>query len=170
MSAIYRMRPWTPLLVSLLGVGVLYLAAGAFAQVSSSSQAGSMPLSDIPPSSETVNGVIGTSNMAMRADARVPRITRATTVVTDSTGSFSGTWSSPLPANPTISLTPVATGASIDCQLTAMPTITTFQGRCYSAQTTTLNLGIVTAGLSLNPVTTTPAGVSVQVIALPPTQ
>lgn len=129
-----------------------------------------VPLSDVPPPSEVLGGSAGNMDTASRANHTHPRITRAMTVTTASDGTFSGTWSVPLAAAPNISLVPIAPNTSIDCQLTAAPTASTFQGRCFSAQTTLLNLSIVTAGLTLNPVTNTGAGVSVQVIAVPATQ
>lgn len=161
---------WTTALVVALGLIGLYAGLQSQAQDASASSLFQPQAASSIPSSEMVGGQVGASTDYMRSDARLPRITRAMTVTTDATGSFSGTWTTAMPSAPTISLTPISASTSIDCQLTSLPTTTTFAGRCYSAQTTTLNLSIVTVGLSLNPVTTTPAGVSVQVIALPPTQ
>lgn len=127
------------------------------------------PASAIPPM-EAVGGTIGTAGTYRPADATNPRITRATLVSTAAGGTFSGTWSMALPTAPVIVLTPIAAAASIDCQLTAAPTTTTFQGRCWTAQSTVLNLGIITAGLTLNPVANSAAGIQVRVLAIPPTQ
>ena len=126
--------------------------------------------SDAAPPMESVTPSAGTAPTYRRSDAQPTRITRATTVTTVSGGTFSGTWSAPLPNAPVIVLTPISANASIDCQLTAAPTTSTFQGRCWTAQTTLLNLSIITAGLTLNPMNNTAAGVQVQVLAIPPTQ
>lgn len=167
-----RQRPLSHyLLVAALGLSFFYAGTLSTAQdLGSSSLNGPTPLGDFVPPGETVAGSIGSANMAMRADARPPRLTRATTVTTASGGTFSGTWDAPLVGTPTIVLTPIAANASIDCQLTSAPTSTTFAGRCWTAQTTSLNLTLITAGLTLNPMTNTAAGVQVQVIAIPPTQ
>lgn len=161
---------WGPLLavsVALLG---LYAGLASHAQSVSSSSLNVPQPAAVIPSSEMVGGSVGASTDYMRADARLPRITRAVTVTTDSGGTFSGTWSTPFAVAPTIVMTPIAASTSIDCQLTAPPTASGFQGRCWSAQTTLLNLSIITAGISLNPVTNTAAGVQIQVIGIPPTQ
>ncbi len=122
------------------------------------------------PPAEAVGGIVGTSPRYRGMDDAAPRITRATTVSTIAGGTFSGTWTTPMSGPPTIVMTPIAASASIDCQLTSAPTATTFAGRCWTSQSTVLNLGIITAGLTLLPTTPTAAGVSIQIIAIPPTQ
>lgn len=49
-------------------------------------------------------------------------------------------------------------------------TTTTAAGKCWTAQTTLLNLSIITAGLTLSPYGASLAGIPVQVIAVPTTQ
>lgn len=128
------------------------------------------PNTAIPPP-EAVGGAVGTAVTYLRSDAIPPRITRATNVVTGAGGTFSGTWGSALSAVPTLILTPISNGSSaVACQLTALPTTTTFAGQCWTSQTTTLNLSIITAGLNLNPFAAAASGIPVQVIAIPPTQ
>lgn len=168
-------NPWTiPMLGLLVAVSVFtlgYMSRGASAQAYVSSLNPPCMPADIAPATETVGGAAGSSPECVRSDARAPRLTRAATVVTTTGGVFSGTWETPLAASdPTIVLTPIAASASVDCQLTAVPTATTFQGRCWTAQPTLLNLSIITTGLTLNPVVTSAAGITVQVIALPKTQ
>lgn len=175
------MTPRQSLLIGATGVALLFAGLGAYAQISTSSQSQPMtptdvqalipPFSDTVPPSEMVGGSTGSTATIRRGDAANPRITRSTTVVTGAGGTFSGTWSTPLSsATPVLVLTPIAASSSIDCQLTSAPNATTFAGRCWTAQTTLLNLSIITAGLTLNPMTTTAAGVSIQVIAIPSSQ
>lgn len=130
-----------------------------------------MPLpATVASPGEVIAGQIGTALRYAREDHTHPRLSRTLTVTTAAGGTFSGTWSTPMASAPAVILTPIAASSSIDCQLTTPATTTGFTGRCWTAQTTTLNLGIITAGLSLNPMTATVAGVQVQVIALPQTQ
>lgn len=128
-----------------------------------------LPSADAPPS-EVLTAVRGASDRYAREDHGHARMTRSMVVTTGSGGTFSGTWSSPLAQAPVIVMTPVSASTSIDCQLTAAPTVNGFAGRCWSAQTTTLNLSIITAGLNLNPVASTASGVQIHVVALPPSQ
>lgn len=124
------------------------------------------------PGVEAVGGAAGSANTFRRGDAIQPRITRAANCTLDSGGSCSITWASALAVAPTIVTTPVnptATQAYM-CNTTSTPTTTTVAIKCWSLQTTTLSLAIVTAGLNLVPATTAPAGTVVQVIAIPPTQ
>lgn len=127
------------------------------------------PADTLPPT-EAVTPTAGAAPTYRRSDAVPVRITRATTVTTTTGGTFSGTWSTPLSAAPAIVMTPIAANASIDCQLTAAPTTTAFQGRCWTSQTTLLNLSLVTSGLTVSPTVNTAAGIQVQIVAIPPTQ
>lgn len=123
------------------------------------------------PQTEAVGGAVGSTTSYMRADAKIPRITRAATLTTAGDGTFSATWAQALAAPPTVSLTWVNTGASpVTCELTAAPTATAVQGKCKGAQTSLLNLSIITAGLTLNPFNSGAAGISVHVVAIPSTQ
>lgn len=154
-----------------LGLGAVLLLGHAVAQdvgVSTQAQA-PLPAISAPPS-EVVGGQVGSQARYAREDHTHPRISRTMTVTTVAGGTFSGTWNTPLPGAPAVILTPIAANASTDCQLTAAPTTTGFQGRCWTAQTLAINAAGVAAGLNLNPVANTAAGVQVQVIALPQTQ
>lgn len=133
---------------------------------------GAMPAaSSAVPALEVVGGAVGSSASFMRSDAVIPRISRTTTVTTITGGTFSGAWATALSATPNIVLTPIDIGGTgIECELTAAPTTTAFQGRCWTTQNTTLNLSIITVGLTLSPQTLSAAGVPVQVFAIPPTQ
>lgn len=165
---------------SLVGGGVaaaLLMGLFAFDGLKAQSQEGGMStlrgpvkLSDTPPVSEGMSGVAGTQDEAARQDHTHPRISRSAVVTTGTNGVFSGTWANPMQSNPVIVLTPVSAGTSVDCQLTAAPTTTGFQGRCFQAQTSLLNLSIITAGLTLNPVANSPAGMQVHVLAIPSSQ
>ena len=122
------------------------------------------------PSAEAVGGAIGTSSSYMRADARLPRITRASTFTVGSGGLLTGTWTQALSMAPNIVFTPIATGGGrITCELTSAPTPTTFAGRCWQDQTVTLNSTVILSGINVGP-STAPAGTQVQVVAIPPTQ
>lgn len=146
------------------------LDPGTFATKAEMTAAMPLPSTAAPPA-ETPGGALGSSMRYRRADDVQPRITRATTVTTAADGTFSGTWAMALSAAPTIIMTPINAGSQpIQCNLTSAPTTTTFAGKCWTAQTTLLNLSIITAGLTLAPATASSAGVSVQVIAIPPTQ
>lgn len=123
------------------------------------------------PQAEAVGGAVGSALTYLRSDVKTPRITRAATVTTIAGGTFSGTWATALSAAPNIVLTPIATGGvAVTCELTAMPTTTAFAGRCWTSQSTLLSLSIVTAGLTVAPNAASAAGISVQVLAIPPTQ
>lgn len=95
-----------------------------------------------------------------------------TTVTTGAGGTFSGTWPNAFPAAPFLTLTPIVTGSSaIECELTAAPTVSAFQGRCWTASPPTLlNLSIITAGLTISNNTASGAGVVVEVHGVSPSQ
>lgn len=124
----------------------------------------------LPPMETSTTGAVGTAGTYRPATALAPRITRAAIVTTIAGGTGSVTWADALPSAPVVMLTPVSASSSIDCQLTSAPTTTTVAFRCFTAQTTVLNLGIITAGLTLNPVTNSAAGLQVHVLAIPTTQ
>lgn len=126
----------------------------------------------VAPAAESLASSIGVStNHFALADHQHPRLTRATVATTVVGGTFSVTWADPFSAPPGVILTPVGAGsAMVDCQLTADPTTTAVAGKCFTSQGTVLNLGIITAGLTLNPAVAVAAGVKVHVVALPPTQ
>lgn len=144
--------------------------------VSSSDLAAVQALIPTPASTvataETVGGAAGTGATYRRGDAVPPRITRATNCTLDSNGTCSVTWATALSGAPQIIATPVNPTASqaIMCNTTATPTTTAASIKCWTIQTTSLTLAIVTAGLNLVPATTATAGTVVQIIAIPPTQ
>jgi len=128
------------------------------------------PATSLPPM-EVVAGAVGSPGTYRPANAIAPRITRATTVTLISGGTFSGTWSTPLPAPPILVLTPIATGsAAVTCELTSAPTVSNFAGRCWSSQNTSITTAALTLGLTVLPNIASPAGTQVQVLAVPPTQ
>lgn len=127
------------------------------------------PASVMPPM-EAVTATAGVAQTCRRSDAVSPRITRSAIVTTSTGGTFAVTWAAALSSAPAVMLTPVAASASIDCQLTAAPTTTSVQGRCFTAQTLAITLAGVTAGLNLSPVSNSAAGIQVHVLAIPVTQ
>lgn len=124
------------------------------------------------PNSETVGGAIGTSAAYMRADARLPRISRTTTVTTAADGTFSVTWASALVSAPNVVLTPIWSSAVQPpvCVLTAAPTTTTVTGRCWASQKLPSTLTLLSQLLSYDIFANPASGLSIQVFAIPPTQ
>lgn len=123
------------------------------------------------PPGEAVNPTVGTAGTYRPADAVPPRITRAGLVVTaSSTGLWSITWSTPLPAAPVSLPIPMNTGTQpIICNV-ATSTMQGATGRCWLART--LPAAIVSlSGLVNYDVNAAPAaGITVQVLAIPTTQ
>lgn len=119
------------------------------------------------PSNETIGGAVGASAAYMRADAQIPRISRAGSCVLNASGVCTITWVSPLSVAPNIILQPISSGSMpVSCNVTAAPTTTTVSVRCWTAQTVTVSiLGAVVA-----PFTTAASGITVQATAIPPTQ
>lgn len=148
---------------------VVWFASHAHAQTM---QAPPVPLSSSLPPSEAVGGAVGTAGVAMRADAQIPRITRAAVAVTDASGNWTTTWATPLASTPLVLPIPIMSGGATQPINCAPVTIsaTAASGKCWTGQTALLNLSIITAGLTLNPNATAPAGISVQIFALPLTQ
>ena len=128
------------------------------------------PAAASPPAPETIGGASGASTAYMRADANMPRITRAGTFTVGSAGVLSGSWAAPLSTAPNIVFTPIAgSGSRITCELTSAPTATGFTGRCWQDQQVTVNSTTILGGLNVGPAYA-PSGTQVQAIALPPTQ
>lgn len=125
-----------------------------------------------PLGAEVIGGTVGSPGVYMPSGSSPPRITRAASCTLSAGGTCSVTWSTALAANPMIIITPVNTGATqpISCNTTASPTTTGAAIKCWTEQTTTLSLAIVTSGLTLAPAVTAPAGTVIQIVAIPPTQ
>ena len=125
------------------------------------------PATAIPPS-ETVPGAIGTDvTKYATADHIHPRISRMNVVSTDSSGSWSITWSTVMASTPGVFVIPINSGdMPVTCNVVTRST-TGASGKCWNGQTTLLNLSIVTAGLTVTPDVSVGAGVQVQVIAVP---
>ena len=130
------------------------------------------PISTVPPAA-TVAGNAGSTHTYAPADATPPSLTRSARVTTAADGTFAVTWAMPL-----ISATPVApnpapinTGSQpVQCNYSSV-TSSGLAGRCWVGQTTALTAAIVTAGLTINPNSTSGvAGISVSVFAREPTQ
>jgi hypothetical protein len=123
------------------------------------------------PQTEAVGGAVGAATNYMRADAKIPRITRAAMVVTDVSGNWTVTWSTALLATPAVLPVPVNTGAQpIVCNVSAA-SATGASGRCWLARTLPATLTLLTALISFDIFGTAPtSGTTVQVLAIPPTQ
>ena len=125
---------------------------------------------DIIPPTEMIGGTVGTAGTYRPADAAQPRITRAGVVSTDASGGWSITWSSPLATVPTVLPVPInATTQPIICNVATRST-TAAAGRCWLARTLPATLLTLTALVTYDVFGAPVSGVSVQVIALPPTQ
>lgn len=125
--------------------------------------------STLPPV-EAPAGAIGAPGTYRPAGAVDVRITRASTVTTDASGNWAVIWSTPLLSTPVTLPIPINSGSQpAICNVTTT-TATGATGKCFINQTTVLSLGIVTAGLTLNPTAAAAAGMSVQLLAIPVTQ
>lgn len=123
------------------------------------------------PQTEAVGGAVGAATNYMRADAKIPRITRAAMVVTDASGNWSVTWSSALLATPAVLPVPVnASAQPIVCNV-SVASATGASGRCWLARTLPATLTLLTALVSYDLFGVPPtSGTTVQVLAIPPTQ
>lgn len=128
------------------------------------------PASTIPQN-EAVGGAVGAATNYMRADAKIPRITRAAMVTTDTGGNWSVSWSTSLMTTPAVLPVPVNTGTQpVVCNV-ATASITGATGRCWLARTLPATLTLLTALVSYDVFGTPPAtATTVQVLAIPPTQ
>lgn len=128
-----------------------------------------VPAATTPPS-EMIGGSVGTAGTYRPADSATPRITRATTVTTDTAGAWSVTWGTPLNSAPVVIPVPVnASTQPIVCNVTAR-TMTAASGRCWLARSLPATLSLVSALVSYDVFGAAASNVSVQIIALPPTQ
>jgi hypothetical protein len=152
------------------------IAAQAAAQAKASADAAAakaaaacQPSATVPPV-EMIGGSAGSGDACRLANAAQPRITRAGVVATDTAGNWSIAWSAPLSAIPTVLPVPVNTTTQpIVCNV-ATRTTTTATGRCWLARTLPAALVTLTSLIAYDVFGAPASGVSVQVIALPPTQ
>lgn len=123
------------------------------------------------PQPETVNGSAGVATSCLRSDAKLPRITRAgMATTTDANGTWAITWSAPLPAAPVTLPLPLNTGAQpIVCNV-ATSTVAGATGRCWLARTLPATIVTLGALVSYDTSGSPASGISVQVLAIPPTQ
>lgn len=129
------------------------------------------PASAVPPF-EAISPTIGTPGTYRPADSVIPRITRAGSCTLIAGGTCTITWATATASTPMVILQPINTAATqpMSCNPTASPTTTSVSIKCWTLQTTTLSLAIVTTGLNLAPASTSAAGVVVQAIAIPLSQ
>lgn len=134
-------------------------------------QASVCPPGTVAPHTEAVAATAGSSSTCLRSDARLPRITRAGMAnATDTNGTWAITWSTPLPAAPVTLPIPMNTGTQpIVCNVSSSTT-TGAAGRCWLARTLPATILTLTALLSFDPNGAPPAGIAVQVLAIPTTQ
>jgi len=127
------------------------------------------------PLADTLNGSAGTSPICMeRPDSTRPTAVQAINTTVASNCSWSVTFSRVMTTNTPIVeaqlLLPSGSTLPIPCQALSRSS-TGASGLCFPAQTTTLNLSIITAGLSLSPFgTTCTSGTPVMVLAREATQ
>ena len=134
-------------------------------------QASVCPPGTVAPQTEAVAATAGSASTCLRSDARLPRITRAGMASsTSSTGDWSITWSTPLPAAPVTLPIPMNTGTQpIVCNVASSTTIGA-TGRCWLARTLPATLLTLSALLSFDPNGAPASGIPVQVLAIPTTQ
>lgn len=155
--------------LAICGIGAS-LGALALAQDTYSSLNGPPVPADTVPMVEAVGGAVGSQQTYRRGDSVQPRITRASVVTTDGSGNWSVSWASPVPGSQAVTaLLPINAGTQpASCNVTTS-TVNGASGKCWVAQSTLLNLGIITAGLTLTPFNPA-SGLQVQVVALPVSQ
>lgn len=124
----------------------------------------------VSPQAEIVGGALGSSSTYMRSDAKIPRISRSAVVVTDGSGNWTVTWSTALPGASVVLPIPINSGVQPATCNVVTSTVSGASGRCWQAQSTLLNLSIITAGLTLNAQGGNAGSMSVQLIAIPTTQ
>lgn len=157
--------------VSQLATKVEVAAAKAAADGAANAAAAACPPGSIMPQSEAVLASAGSASTCLRSDAKLPRITRAGMASsTTTTGEWSITWSTPLPAAPVTLPIPMNTGTQpIVCNVSSSTAIGA-SGRCWLARTLPATLLTLTALLSFDPNGAPAAGIQVQVLAIPTTQ
>lgn len=145
-------------------------ADAAVAAASAVEQQIPKPATTVPPT-EMVGGTMGTAGTYRPADAAAPRITRAGVVTTTAaTGDWSITWSTPLMAVPVVYPIPVnSTTQPIICNVTTR-LMTGASGRCWFARTLPATLLSLSALITFDVFGAAASGVTVQVLAIPPTQ
>ena len=134
--------------------------------------ASACPAGSTVPPAEAVGGSAGSASTCLRSDAKLPRITRAGVVVTDSSGNYTITWSTPLPAAPvTLPIPMIPTGGTqpIIC-LPSTSTTTGATGRCWYARQLPSTLVVLTNLISYDVFGASASTITVQVLAIPVTQ
>lgn len=128
------------------------------------------PASALPPT-EGSAASMGAQTMRYALEDHVhQRITRSGTAVTDSAGGWAITWTMPLAATPTVYPIPVNAGQQpVVCNVTTRTT-TGATGRCWLSRTLPAVLTLLTNLLNYDIFGATAPGITVQVLALPPTQ
>lgn len=163
----------------ILAFAAALLAVGVYAQVNNPGTgvtiADVLPLLPTPattvPQTEAVGGALGSNtSQFMRADAKLPRITRASTVATDASGNWAVTWSSALSATPVVLPIPInASGQPVVCNVSTT-SASGATGTCSLARTLPATLTLLTALVSYSVFQIPATGTQVQVLAIPPTQ
>lgn len=127
------------------------------------------PASSAPPS-EIIGGQVGAQVRYAREDHTHPRITRAGTVVTDAGGNWSITWATSLTAIPVVVTIPVDAGSQpVMCSVSTR-TMAGATGKCFRSQLLPSTITLLTALVNYNVLGGAASGVSVQILAIPPTQ
>lgn len=165
---------------------ILFLAAPAQAQLaivaprvdlSTMARKSDLPSpSDTVGGAEAVGGAVGVATTYKRGDWVPPRISRTGSCVLSASGTCTLTWSTAFAAGvvPVMLGEPVvinsAAAQPIDCDVTSAPTIAGVAIKCWAAQSTLLNLTLITAGLTLAPFQTSSLnGLTVTAAAFPGT-
>lgn len=125
------------------------------------------------PAAEQVTAEAGLSSAYARADHMHPRITRAGTTPTDSSGQVTASWASPVTSTsyiPVFTL-PYVSGQQTTCHpVSGSQTTTGFKAQCVTSFALTLNAALVALGTKLIGPAPAAAGISVGWIVIPPSQ
>lgn len=120
---------------------------------------------------DTLTGSVGTQpQCTLRQDATRPTVIQATTVITASDGSFSGTWPTPFASTPVFRSAQVeitsAQQPPIDCSFIAgTVTATGFTGKCAQLTSTTLpTVATSLLGLVVSPIVNAAGGQTVRIV------
>jgi hypothetical protein len=129
-----------------------------------------VPATAVPPT-EMVGGTAGTAGTYRPGDAAAPRITRAgTSATTNTIGEWAITFKDALAQVPVVIPMPVNTTTQpIVCNVATRST-TGATGRCWLARSLPAVLTLVTNLISYDVFASPASGITVQILAIPPTQ
>lgn len=146
-------------------------AAQATASAAQTAAAAACVATPSVPNMEMVGGAAGSNTGQCRPVNSVqPRISRAGTTVTGQDGTWSITWTTPLDQVPVVLPIPIDGGAQPVMCTVATRATTGATGRCFRSQLLPSTITLVSSLAAFNVLGGLASGVSVQLVAIPPTQ